>query len=135
MVFPSDVDKPFYHLHREFTTIDVKPSGRTKPKWEFLNNGAEITQKKNSDPGIIVGNQKVAGVDYNGTFFIDDRDDDFVGIVFSYQDNTNFYLVSWKAKDQDIYGGVSGYFQRNRKKHHSTFVSDTPNKLSSIEDY
>lgn len=27
-------------------------------------------------------------------------DDDFVGLVFSYQNNRQFYLISWKQSDQ-----------------------------------
>lgn len=39
--------------------------------------------------------------DFEGTFYIDDDDDDdFVGFVFSYQDNRHFYVVSWKKGEQ-----------------------------------
>ena len=73
-----------------------------------MNNGAEITQDLNSDPGVIVGDQKVEDVDYDGTFFINTPvDDDYVGVIFSYVDNSNFYLVSWKRRDQTWYGNVS----------------------------
>lgn len=44
-----------------------------------------------------VGPDVLSGVDFEGTFYIDDdTDDDFVGFVFSYQDNRRFYVVTWK---------------------------------------
>jgi len=46
----------------------------------------------------------VHGVDFEGTFYIDnDGDDDFVGFVFGYQNNRNFYLVSWKKGTQEFW--------------------------------
>lgn len=46
---------------------------------------------------------RLSGVDYEGTFYVNDKDDDdFVGFIFSYQNNRNFYLVSWK-KGKQVY--------------------------------
>ena len=72
------------------------------PEWVFFNGGAEITQFVNSRPGIAIGNDRMRGIDYEGTFYIDDSDDDYVGVVFGYQDNTHFYLVNWKKRDQSF---------------------------------
>lgn len=49
----------------------------------------------------VPGQVRFGGVDFSGTLDVSTQhDDDFVGIVFSYQSNKQFYLVSWKQKDQ-----------------------------------
>lgn len=49
----------------------------------------------------------LSGVDYEGTFYIDDdTDDDYVGFVFSYQDNRRFYIVAWKREYQVYWLGT-----------------------------
>lgn len=40
-------------------------------------------------------------MNFNGTLRVGKQvDDDFVGLVFSYQNNRQFYLISWKQSDQ-----------------------------------
>ena len=41
----------------------------------------------NSAPGIAIGGAKLAGMDFEGTFYVSPGadDNDFIGIVFSYQ--------------------------------------------------
>ena len=49
------------------------------------------------------GYERFGGVDFAGTFYVhDDKDDDFVGFIFSYQDSSNFYALMWK-KDKQTY--------------------------------
>ncbi|CAL7948852.1 unnamed protein product [Xylocopa violacea] len=87
----------------KYVTIALDPVGTAQqdPVWEIHNDGAEIKQLVNSDPGIAIGPDTFSGVDFEGTFFIDDDgDDDSVGFVFSYQDNRRFYIVSWKKSQQ-----------------------------------
>lgn len=83
--------------------ISLDPIGQTQydPKWFVYNRGAEILQTENSDPGLAVGFDAFGGVDFEGTFFVDDIwDDDYVGFIFSYQSNRKFYSVMWKKSDQ-----------------------------------
>ncbi|XP_043262172.1 cartilage oligomeric matrix protein [Colletes gigas] len=88
---------------RKYVTIALDPVGTAQedPMWRIHNDGAEIQQLVNSDPGIAIGPDVFSDVDFEGTFFInDDGDDDFVGFVFSYQDNRRFYIVTWKKGQQ-----------------------------------
>ena len=57
------------------------------PIWQFRNEGKEIHQEINSAPGIAVGKAKLSGVDIEATIYIgnETRDNDWVGLVFSYQ--------------------------------------------------
>jgi len=43
-------------LNRKFQTITLDPAGvSVPPVWEVFNNGAEIVEKLNSDPGFAIG--------------------------------------------------------------------------------
>ena len=49
----------------------------------------------------LLGYTMFEGVDFEGTFFVhDDKDDDYVGFVFGFQDKSSFYTVVWKKKKQ-----------------------------------
>ncbi|XP_014275150.3 cartilage oligomeric matrix protein [Halyomorpha halys] len=88
---------------RTFQTVVLDPEGESQidPNWEIYNKGAEIVQTMNSDPGLAVGYDAFGGVDFEGTFFVDTEiDDDYVGLVFSYQNNHKFYTVMWKKNTQ-----------------------------------
>ncbi|XP_032681170.1 cartilage oligomeric matrix protein [Odontomachus brunneus] len=94
---------------RKYTTIALDPIGTSQedPVWRINHHGAEIQQLINSDPGIAIGPDILSGVDYEGTFYIDDdTDDDYVGFVFSYQDNRRFYIVAWKRENQVYWLGT-----------------------------
>lgn len=46
---------------------------------------------------VFLGPHSFNGVDFEGTFYIEDlEDDDSVGFVFSYQSNKRFYVLTWK---------------------------------------
>ncbi|XP_025423657.1 cartilage oligomeric matrix protein [Sipha flava] len=88
---------------RTYQTVVLDPEGDSQidPNWVVYNKGAEFVQTMNSDPGLAVGYDSFGGVDFEGTFFVDtDIDDDYVGFVFSYQDNHKFYTVMWKKGTQ-----------------------------------
>jgi syndecan 4 len=88
---------------RAYQTVVLDPEGDSQidPHWVIFSKGAEIVQTMNSDPGLAVGFHAFGGVDFEGTFFVDTEiDDDYVGFVFSYQDNAHFYTVMWKKNTQ-----------------------------------
>lgn len=96
-----------YHCSRtDFTrllTVNLSPAEENgRPAvWVVDATGTKVTETENSDPGIAVGDVHFGGVDFSGTLQVaTTHDDDFVGIVFSYQNNRKFYLVSWKQRDQ-----------------------------------
>ena len=67
-------------------TLGKNSYGQDPPVWEFKDDGKEIIQKINSAPGIAIGKESFSGVEYEGTVFIGDPyDDDWVGVIFSYQ--------------------------------------------------
>ncbi|XP_071447351.1 cartilage oligomeric matrix protein [Hetaerina americana] len=88
---------------RTYQTVVLDPEGDSQidPNWVIFNEGAQILQTQNSDPGLAVGYDSFGGVDFEGTFFVESElDDDYVGFIFSYQDNQKFYTVMWKKEPQ-----------------------------------
>ncbi|XP_005177429.1 cartilage oligomeric matrix protein isoform X1 [Musca domestica] len=88
---------------RAIRSVILDPEGEAQldPNWEVHANGSEIIQTLNSDPGLVVGHDAFGGVDFEGTFYVnDDTDDDYVGFIFSYQSNRKFYIVMWKKNTQ-----------------------------------
>ncbi|BFZ01488.1 hypothetical protein BsWGS_04527 [Bradybaena similaris] len=88
---------------RSYQTVILDPLGDSQidPNWIILNNGAEIVQTMNSDPGLAVSYNSFSGVDFSGTFFVNTEvDDDYAGFVFSYQDSSKFYTLMWKKNAQ-----------------------------------
>jgi hypothetical protein len=66
-------------------TVRLDPEGESQqdPNWSINNEGAEVVQTLNSDPGLAVGYEKFGGVDFEGTLFVDTHiDDDYVGFIF-----------------------------------------------------
>ena len=60
--------------------------GQPQPQWEFKDEGKEIHQYINSAPGIAIGSDKLAAVEFEGTIFVGCcSDNDWVGSVFSFQ--------------------------------------------------
>ncbi|XP_039431473.1 cartilage oligomeric matrix protein-like isoform X1 [Culex pipiens pallens] len=94
---------------RNFTTLSLDPKGTSQddPYWEIRNQGTEIYQSLNSDPGLAVGLDKLEGLDFEGTFFVEPDpkfvDDDFIGFVFGFVNARLFYFVSWKAGAQQYW--------------------------------
>ena len=91
------------HFSRDVTTVMWNESGRENPAWVFTDGGKEIHQLNNSKPSLAFGHEVFGEVEYDGTFYVDDnKDNDWIGYIFSYQDKSNFYLFSaslWNITD------------------------------------
>ena len=77
---------------RGIQTIDLgeNPYGQNRPIWEFRDEGREIFQSVNSAPGIAIGGPSLAGVEFEGTYFMSSAglswlDNDWVGAIFAFQ--------------------------------------------------
>lgn len=63
-----------------------------------------MRQSLNSDPALLLGYDTFSSVEYTGTLYVDTVvDDDYVGVVFNYQSNRRFMLVSWKQTTQSYW--------------------------------
>ena len=52
----------------------------------------------------IAGKQRYGEIEFTGTFFINEQDDEvghYIGFVFAYQNNRQFYLVSWRQDNRN----------------------------------
>ena len=84
----------------DFRAIDAFDLGanaykQETAKWEFRNDGKEVIQTVNSRPGIAVGKDSFGRVEYVGTMFVNDPndDDDWIGVVFSFQ--VKYFNTFW----------------------------------------
>ncbi|XP_071476571.1 cartilage oligomeric matrix protein-like [Diadema antillarum] len=88
---------------RTYQTVVLDPEGEAQvdPRWIVFDEGRQIIQTINSDPGLAISYQAFDGVDFSGTFYVNTRtDDDFAGFVFGYQDSASFYVLMWKQGPQ-----------------------------------
>jgi hypothetical protein len=80
-----------------YVAFKVITSRLVYPLWIVNDNGAEIVETGNIDSGMVIGSEAFGYVEYSGTLFIDDMDEDnYAGFIFAYQSNRKFYVCKWK---------------------------------------
>ena len=71
-------------------------------RWEIHNTGKEVAQFENSRASMAVGRRMMGDLRFSGYIYIfDEDDDDVVGVVFNYQNNKNFYLLTATRTDSN----------------------------------
>jgi len=70
--------------------------------WEIHNDGKEVAQFENSRASMAVGKRMMEDLRFSGSIYIfDEDDDDVAGVVFNYQNNKNFYLLTGTRTDSN----------------------------------
>lgn len=120
-----------------FHTVILDPNGSVQddPNWIITDNGKQIEQTINSDPGLAVGDERFDDIDFLGTLFVADKqaDDDFVGFIFGYQDNKRFYVVAWKRAGNKYFSGASDA-PHSRTGVHLKVVNSTTGPGEALRD-
>jgi hypothetical protein len=81
-----------------FPTADTDP---TQPSYSFSEDGTVAIQGTNALPSAYVNQRVVGNVRITGEVTVETTsDDDLIGLVFGWQDPSNFYLVDWKQATQ-----------------------------------
>jgi len=76
-------------------------------KWILSNDKLTVIQKINADPSFYLNNINQTSYEMDGSFQVKTTDDDdFIGFVFGYQNDRQFYIFDWKQLTQDV--GVNG---------------------------
>lgn len=77
--------------------------GQTPANWVLSTDKKSVTQVVNADPSMFLNNLKQTSYKMEGTFQVKtSSDDDIIGFVFGYQNDTNFYVFDWKQKKQSL---------------------------------
>ncbi|XP_071121965.1 uncharacterized protein [Mytilus edulis] len=88
-----------------YFVVDLYPGySTTAAHWWVKGAGREIYQLADTNgPSMLIGSQSYSSIRYSGTIYVrSDIGDNYVGIVFGYNSNRKFYLVSWKTKNYNF---------------------------------
>ena len=85
-------------------TYDLS-GGQAVGKWVLSDNKITVIQKINADPSFFLNNINQTSYKMDGSFRVKTTgDDDFIGFVFGYQNDHQFYIFDWKQTTQNANG-------------------------------
>jgi len=132
--FPLNFKKNQTDFRVSDTVIfDGKGTAQAPPQWFQFDEGRELWQAVNGNPGALLGKSNFGNLVFTGTLMVRSPvfgktpDDDYVGLIFGFQSNRNFYVCSWKRKSQSYNLKNAGSYPRaygrkgiSLKKFHSS---------------
>ena len=82
-------------------TYDLN-GGQLAGNWTLSNNNETVTQTINADPSMYLNGLNQTSYKMDGSWQVNTAgDDDFMGFVFGYQNDSHFYIMDWKQNYQD----------------------------------
>jgi RHS repeat-associated protein len=89
-------------------TVQRWPGSQGASNWVVAPDGLSVEQTRNSAPAALVSDQSFLNLRVTGRFRVDTTgDDDFMGFIFGYQNDKQFYIFDWKQGRQGSLGGIA----------------------------
>jgi hypothetical protein len=80
--------------------------GQPAGNWVVAGDNNSVTQTVNADPSLFRNNINQTSYSIDGSWKSGGGDDDFIGFVFGYQNDHQYYVMDWKATTQS-YAGIA----------------------------
>ena len=82
--------------------------GQSAGNWVLSGSNTTVTQTTNADPSFYRNNNNLTAYTMDGSWQVTTAsDDDFIGFVFGYQNDQQYYVMDWKQAYQNA-GGTYG---------------------------
>jgi len=101
--FATPLDLSSWTAH----TYDLS-GGQPPGSWSLSGGNTTVTQTVNADPSFYRNNINQTAYTMDGSWQVTtSSDDDFIGFVFGYQNDQQYYVMDWKQSNQNE-GGLYG---------------------------
>ena len=103
---PLDLSQP------SWTPYSYILGGQPAGNLALSNANQTVTQTVNADPSLYRNNLNQTNYSMDGTWQVNTiGDDDFIGFVFGYQNDHQYYVMDWKAGTQSYRGTAQEGFR------------------------